>query len=292
MGQQEPRARHLRQPPDAARVADPAPSRVAQERLTGALRDRAEAYRADANVDLALVDVLVRMDQLEAAAKTLDEHRASLHAMAQDLQVVVADAAVEREAERVYDTCLGRLQPQSSHTARLRRRVVALTGAAAVFLALLLPSSRISPRTVMASIDDRATHDEVAAARSRLDAARSTAQTVREQSAVDAPAPSALNDPAVRRQVRAMLAADQGESAAPPSAPDPVAVLAEVRAVRDRAQSRSAQPADGDDLAPVVPLRMRESNPVRQAADLPVTRPGDADDPADRPSGEGGPATD
>lgn len=266
MGQQEPRKGHLRQLPDvAAGLPEPAPSRVAQQRLTGALRDRADVYRADACLDLALVDVLVRMDQLEAAARTLDDHRASLRAMAQDLQVVVADAAVEREAERVYDACLRQLRSGAAETGHLRRRVVALTGAAAVFVALLLPSTRMSPRTILASIEDRVTHDEIAAARSRLDAARSTAQAVRaEQHApavADAPA---LDDPAVRKQVRDILAADQGESAA--LSAEPVTVLAKVRAARDRSSSRgeAAAPAGGDDLAPVVPLRRRESAPAPQ----------------------------
>ena len=257
MGQQDPRARHLRQLPDAGAGADRAPSRVAQERLSGALRNRADAYRADASVDLTLVDVLVQMDQLEAAARTLDDHRASLRAMAQDLQVVVADAAVEREAERVYDTCLRQLRPAAPLAGGVRRRLMALTGAAAVFVALLLPSTRISPRTILASIEDRVMHDEVAEARSRLDAARSTAEAVRAGQPVDVRAPRALQDPAVRKQVRAILAAGQGESAAPLSS-DPVAVLSDVRAAKRRPTAHGAAPHPDGDLAPVVPLRVRD----------------------------------
>ena len=276
MGQQDPRARHLRQLPDAAAGAEPAPSRIAQQRLTGALRDRADAYRADATVDLALVDVFVQMDQLEAAARTLDDHRASLRAMAQDLQVVVADAAVEREAERVYDTVLRQLRP-AAPTGGVRRRLLALTGAAAVFVALLLPSTRISPRTIMASIEDRVTHDEVAEARSRLDAARATAQAVRDQQPVDIQAPPALQHAAVRKQVRAILAADQGESAAPLSN-DAVTALSDVRATKSRAavQRPAPRPRQDEELAPVVPLRVRDGNPAPHAMDL-LTSGEDAD---------------
>src|SRR5687767_14952696 len=86
-----------------------APSPAAQARLSGALRDRADAYRGDAVVDLTLVEVLLRMDEAEAAVRALDDHRASLKAMARDLQVAVADAAVEREAEAVCDAAVAQL---------------------------------------------------------------------------------------------------------------------------------------------------------------------------------------
>jgi hypothetical protein len=261
MSTSDPPTRHPESLPDAAAGAESVPSRTAQGRLTEALRDCADAYRADASVDLALVDVLVRMDQLEAAARTLDEHRASLHALAEDLQVVVADAAVEREAERVYDTCLRELRPSAGHIGGLRRRLVALTGAAAVFAALLLPSGRIFPRTTLASIEGRVTHDEVAAARSRLDAARLTADALRaDRRDLPVEAPEALRDPAVRKQVRAILA-NSGRSASAEAAP--VAVLAKVRAVRDRMGTHSQpEAADGESVAPVVPLRVNESAPA------------------------------
>lgn len=285
MGQQDPRARHIRRLPDAAAAAEPAPSRIAQQRLTGALRNRADAYRADANVDLALVDVLVQLDQLEAAAQTLDDHRASLRAMAQDLQVVVADAAVEREAERVYDTCLRQLRPVPA--AGPRRRALALTGAAAVFVALLLPSTRISPRTILASIEDRVAHDEVAEARSRLDAARTAAQAARAQQPVDAPAPRALEDPAVRKQVRAILAAGQGESAAPLST-DGVAVLSDVRAAKRRwaDDGGGPRPNEDTDVAPVLPLRVRDADSAPDSVELPASDEDDAAGAAD-PLGDG-----
>lgn len=264
MLKQNPRTRHLRRLPDG--VADctpsPSPSPTAQARLGDALRDRADAYRADATVDLALVDVLVRMDRLEAAAQTLDDHRASLQAMAEDLQVVVADAAVEREAEHVYDTCLRQLRPDLP-VARLRRRLLALSGAAAVAVALLLPANRTLPRTTLASIADRVTHDEVAAARSQLDAARVVADEVRRQPRTVVPVPKALADPAVRKQVRAILAADApGESAAPLS-DDGVPVLARFRAARERAANRPAERRANDEQesARVVPLRVRDSAP-------------------------------
>jgi hypothetical protein len=263
MQNSEPRARHLwRLPGTAGEESTPSPT--AQQRLTGALRDRADAYRDDASVDLALVDVLVRMDQLEAAAKTLDEHRSSLHALAQDLQVVVADAAVEREAERVYCTSMRALEPRRG--ARLRRRLVALTGAAAVFAALLLPSVRISPRTMLAGIHDRVTHDEVAAARERLEAARSTAAAVRAQPAVTPLAPGALRDPQIRRQVRAILTSDApAATGAPADTDSAIPVLGKVRATRDRTSPQAQRPHPGGEvLAPVVPLRAEQSAPTSE----------------------------
>lgn len=289
MENSDPRTRHLRRLPDAAARVRSAPSRTAQARLTEALRDRAEAYRTDATVDLTLVDVLVRMDQLEAAARTLDDHRASLHAMAQDLQVVVADAAVEREAERVYDTCLRQLRPGALQVGGVRRRLLALTGAAAVFVALLLPSTRISPRTMLASIEDRVTHDEVAEARSRLEAARSTAAAVRAEVREPQPAaPEALGDPAVRKQVRALLSAAPEEPAA--AAPD-VTVLANVRAVRDRARPaprRDDPDAERDGDGQVVPFRVRESNPAGEAVDALAPDPRDDEQRRDDADGASG----
>jgi hypothetical protein len=261
MATSDPRTRHLRPLPDDAVAGGAVPSSTAQGRLTEALRDCADAYRADASVDLALVDVLVRMDQLEAAAQTLDEHRASLHAMAKDLQVVVADAAVEREAERVYDSCLRQVRSGAGQVGGLRRRLVALTGAAAVFVALLLPSSRVFPRTTLASIEDRVTHDEVAAARSRLDAARSTADALRaDRQNLPVVAPAALRDPAVRKQVRAILSSS-GKPV--PADAGPVTVLAKVRAARDRMETHSQiDPADDGLVARVLPLHIKEPAPV------------------------------
>lgn len=152
---QNPSPRRLRPRPGTADAVCVEPSHAARSRLEDALRDRAGAYRTDASVDLTLVDALLRMGQPEAAARTLDDHRASLRAMVHDLQAAVADAAVERDVERVCWTAAaqGRFVPRGG----LKQRVLAATGAAAVFLALALPSGRISPKTILAGIEDRMT---------------------------------------------------------------------------------------------------------------------------------------
>ena len=199
---------------DAAR--DSVPSAAARARLSEALRDRAEAYRTDATVDLTIVEALLKLDEPEAAARTLDDHRASLQAMVRDLQVAVADAAVEREAERVWEACASSMDaPTSGGMGGLRRRALTFAGAAAVVLALVLPAGRLSPRTILASMEQRAAADDAAAARERLEAAKTWARALRAQQAADwqsnaeYAARSAAHADVVRTKVRAILAADE-----------------------------------------------------------------------------------
>jgi hypothetical protein len=234
------------------------PSAVAQSRLSDALRGRATAYRHDAAVDLTLVDALLRMDQPEAAARQLDDHRASLQAMARDLQVVVADAAVEREAELVYQACAASLAPDAQPSS-LRRRVLAMAGAAAVMLALLLPTGRIVPRTTLANLMDRdsALDDEVVAARDRLEAARFWARLARDGSEIAAttttasPRARAL----VREKVRSIVddGFDQAATATVSSAQ--VASLDEHRRNREGTTTDTETSDDGDTLAPVIQIK-------------------------------------
>ena len=213
------------------------PSRAAQARLSGALRDRAEAYRQDASLDLTIVEALLRLDEPEAAVKTLDSHRASLQAMARDLQVAVADAAVEREAESVCDAIAGTLTPRRVRTATgLRKRVLALTGAAAVAVALVLPVARFSPRTTLASVDGRSASDTIASARERLENVKALANAVRAAAAAPTVTTTAARpDRAtiVADKVRTILAADTpGGSAA--TAVTPPAEVIDLGAYRER----------------------------------------------------------
>ena len=237
------------------------PSDVAQSRLSDALRGRAEAYRYDAAVDLTLVDALLRMDQPEAAAKQIDNHRASLQAMARDLQVVVADAAVEREAEAVYQACadalVRRVEPQPS----LGRRVLAMAGAAAVMLALLLPTGRIVPRTTLASLMDRdqKLDDQVAAARDRLEAARFWARLAREGADVAATTTTTTASPRARALVRdtvRSILSDSGDDQAATVGTAEVASLEEHRQKRQGTDTSTQSSGGGDDdtLAPVLEI--------------------------------------
>ena len=270
--------------------ADACPSAVAQARLSGALRDRAEAYRQDAAVDLTIVEALLRLDEAEAAAKQLDEHRESLRAMARDLQVAVADAAVEREAERVYQACAEALTPVRGSHSGLRRRVLALSGAAAVAVALLLPTS-ISPRTTLASlVDRRASFDDLTAARERLQAARDWARVLRDETSQ---APRPLRTPQgspglVRGKVRALLAADTSGG----SAAQAVAHTGSVSSLDAHRSKRPAPPEEPDEptVAPVIPLREiapDQSRPFKNRVPVdPGTTPAPDGVPAELPDAE------
>ena len=245
---------HLRA---VATPSQPAPSPAARASLTDALRESTGGYLQDASVDLTLVDVLLRMDEAEAAVRTIDDHREALHAMARDLQVAVADAAVTREAELVCDAWAN-AHPAVAPTGRLRRRVMAATGAAAVAIALLLPSARMTPRTTLTSLEGRPALGDVAGAKERFEAARSWARALRADVAATRPARSsddvevAAIDPVrgrlVRDKVRYILAADTSGGSAAPSSDDAGGIPTGDRPSAD-------EPAGGDDdLADVIPI--------------------------------------
>lgn len=247
------------------------PSRAATARLSGALRERSSAYRDEASLNLQLIDALLRLDEPDAAARTLDDHRANLEAMAHDLQVVVADAAVEREAERVYAAYAATLeQPARGRptpaAGRLHRRIVTLASAAAVALALVVPTQRIWPRTTLASMDSSPVQDDLATAKDRLDAARSWAWALR----ADAPrtrsgsARSRTADGVVRRHLRA-IRTDEGQPAAGRSADGAPTDDEEASGVPSDLRNTNGGVADGlPDGPPAAVI------PLRPDADLPV----------------------
>ncbi|MPZ72142.1 MAG: hypothetical protein GEU74_02750 [Nitriliruptorales bacterium] len=269
-------------PEDAflARVvrAEEVPSGIARARLSGALRERAGAYRHDAAVDLTIVEALLRLDEPEAAARHLDGHRASLHAMARDLQVAVADATLEREAERVYLACAETPGPRRTRCTR-RRRAFALTGAAAVALVLLLPSGRASPRATLASLMDRRTSpDELSAAWERLDAARGRRRPVTEDSASGDRGRSSQAGPRshalLRDTTRAILAVDSsGGSTAGMGAGSGTTTSRD----RNQRSGRRATDEPRDEpqrIVPAVPQPTKPSSPLHAAAPS-LPRPGE-----------------
>jgi hypothetical protein len=266
-----PRLRQIRPSSDAVLEGASAPSLVAQTRLEDALRGRADAYRVETSVDLTMLETLLSLDDVEAAAQTLEEHRASLLAMAHDLQVVVADAAVEREAERVWETCLEDLELRKQAQSGLRRRLLAVTGAVAVVVALLLPTGRITPRTTLVSVDERSAPDDVLAARDRLAAAQSTAAAVRAQAEAFAERTDARNA-VVRHTVRALLAAGSGTAGQQPEKPPAeVTVLSRVRAAKDRVRNTTETGYGDRPPAPVIPLRLGDTGSlVGEAPDVPT----------------------
>lgn len=224
------------------------PSAVAQARLSEALRDRTQTYRQDASVDLTMLGALLRLDHPEAAAKALDDHRASLRAMAHDLQVAVADAAVEREAERVC-SAVAQAEVHRPLVSNVRRRVLAVTGAAAVVLALVLPTARFSPRTTLTSVEGRSAYDDISAARERLEAARTWARalradTISQRSEARAAAPSPVADAVVRSTLRPSLAADDsgGSAASTVNGEATVTDLESYRASKKHAAQRDPEP--------------------------------------------------
>lgn len=242
--------------PSFERVRSTPPSPVAQARLSHALHDRAEAYRQDATLDLTILEALLKLDEPEAAARQVDNHRAVLAAMARDLQVVVADAAVEREAERVCEasSAADAAVAAVAEPVGLRRRMLALTSAAAVALLLVLPSGRHAPRTVLTSLEDRGSLSDVAAARERLEAAKTWARALRadQAAAAEADREIAARRTVVRNKVRAILAADGSGG---PAATEPnVATVTDLNEHRARkAAARGTKPAaegPADDTPP------------------------------------------
>ena len=260
---------------------DRAPSAAAQARLSEALRGRAQSYRQDASVDLTMLEALLRLDHPEAAAKALDDHRASLAAMAQDLQIAVAHAAVEREAELVCSAVDQTAAPRPL-AGNVRRRVLAVTGAAAVVLALVLPTARYSPRTTLTSVAGGSDYDDLAAARERLEAARSWARALRtdtivsQRSEARTAAPSPVADAVVRSTLRPILAADDpGGSAAQ--------TLASDATVTDLESYRAAKESGGSsDPAP----RQVEPDPEPPAEPEPPAPPIGLPDVGADPSGK------
>lgn len=261
--------------PSFERVRSTPPSPVAQARLSDALHDRAEAYRQDATLDLTILEALLKLDEPEAAVRQLDNHRAVLAAMARDLQVVVADAAVEREAERVCEASAAAVADVAvvAEPVGLRRRALALTSAAAVALLLVLPSGRLVPRTVLTSMEDRGSLSDAAAARERLEAAKTWARALRadQAAAAESDREIATRRSVVRKKVRAILAADGsgGPAATNPS----VATVTDLNEHRARkAAAAGTEPAAeepaGETSNDVAPAGEVES--VRQAVPLKV----------------------
>ena len=245
------------EPGSAMSHRDRAPSATAQARLSGALRDRADAYRQDASLDLTMVEALLRMDEPEAAARTIDGHRQALLAMARDLQEVVADAAVEREAEAVCSAVQRGMGRQAPPVGGLRRRVLTMAGAAAVVVALILPQARLSPRTTLTSVQGDSSHSDVAAALERLEAAKTWARALRAGNAelaavaADAPRPRAAGRAAVAGATG--LAADlPGESAADASAGAEIIDLEAYRSTRGGGEAMTSQPPAGGPEEPAL----------------------------------------
>ena len=236
---------------------DRAPSVTAQARLSDALRDRADAYRQDASLDLTMIEALLRLDEPEAAARTIDGHREALLAMARDLQGVVADAAVEREAEAVCHAVQSSTRTPAA-VGGVRRRVLTMAGAAAVVVALILPQARLYPRTTLTSVQGDSSQNDISGALQRLEAAKTWARALRAGNAelVAAPAEAGAASFAADAAAPASsgLAADlRGGSAADSSVDADVIDLEAYRARRGGAgQTPTSQPPAAEPEEPTL----------------------------------------
>lgn len=119
----------LRAQPDAGRGA--APSDAATRRLGSALSDSVGGYRSRLEFDLQIVDRLSAEGDLEAAAIVLQAHIDALSAFSDEVERLVADAAVEREAESVVDDALDDPAPPAEAVPSSRRLVPVLLAAVA-----------------------------------------------------------------------------------------------------------------------------------------------------------------
>jgi hypothetical protein len=149
---------------------------LAGGRLGTQLARRSEAYRIRLAVDLTLVGALLKMGKPEAALRAMEEHRLTLLAYKAEVEAAVADAVVEREAERVVAAAAADLEGQgavekSAATPRFSapRRLVA--AAAAVFTLVGLgafSATRLPSPAVLDDAAEVAARSQLAAARRRL----------------------------------------------------------------------------------------------------------------------------
>jgi hypothetical protein len=143
-----------------SRLPERSPS-GATERFAADLSARSDTLRLRIAVDFTLVDALVRLGHTTAALRALDEHRAALHAFAEEVSALLACATDARDrtaapaALRVPGRVLGRV-------------LVAGVAAAAVVGALLLPGIGGDAQLPAPPAEDLVAQVQLAAARQRL----------------------------------------------------------------------------------------------------------------------------
>jgi len=270
-------------------------------------------------VDLTLVGALLRLGKPEAALRAMEEHRLALRAYKAEIEAAVADAVVEREAERVLAAAAADVErheaverPAATPRFSAPRRLVAAAAAAFVLVALGAVSAvRPSSPPVLDDAEEVAARSQLSAARQRLaayqvaDATMVTDEAHHLRAQILALPPSALADEEVRAQLFALL--NEHATALQRlrgTNPDADWLLREVETIRDSlaVAPPSAVRAVLGRMPPLPPLSARPpavttpQAPNPPAAPQPQPRPAPAvpgapaaPPPGAGPSGESGP---
>ena len=169
---------HLARPASSGPPSPSTPSPTAAHHLGKALSDRTARYHADLTLDLTMVETLLDLGEVRAAARALGDHRQALQAFSDGVETELSDAVVEREAEDVLDhhtidlTDAIRVPAasESSHSDhRGRQGLAGVLAAAAIAAAVVVPGLRPSPaEDVAMTADERSAAIQLAAARAQL----------------------------------------------------------------------------------------------------------------------------
>ncbi|MDQ3973918.1 MAG: hypothetical protein M3276_06210, partial [Actinomycetota bacterium] len=130
------------------------------------LAERVGAYRRQLSIDLMVIDRLLHSGRADAALSALEEQREALRVFVGDVEAVLGQAG--RPAPGTRRRVRAPLEPAA--TAGIARRVmaVALAASALVWLVALGPMQS-TPRPQLTGAQEQVTHEELAAARQRLE---------------------------------------------------------------------------------------------------------------------------
>lgn len=251
---------------DPAAVQTPSPAatdrlRDAMRRSTGELRRRTEA-------DLGMADGLLRAGAQRAAAEALNDYQRVLRAHAAELERMVVDAAVEREAEGVLADALddapaealpasdgaalpalgagatraedGPIREGAERASGVRRILSRALLAAVISAAVLVPNVRAGPQSQVAAAEFEA-RQELDFARERLSglqagpaAAEAVTAEARElHDRIYGLSHAALEREVVREQIRQLLDLEHAAlERLGDDASDAKGLLAEIQAIR------------------------------------------------------------
>jgi hypothetical protein len=258
--------------PSAPRLDGEAVTRLGEE-----LHTLIEERRRALGVELTVIEALIRMGALDAAAHALEDQHRALRALGRQLKEVIGNAAAEQAAERALDVWRGLPVTASAGLSRGRagrgpssRPRLAL--AAAMIGLVLVPSlweplQVFSAREVHESREERAAWSEIHAARERL-ATYEPTQADAEKVAAEARAvhdrilslpDSALASKTLRAEIRGLLAEQSGTLRDLQGNPDAKSLLAEVHALSASLglglpESRVKPPEPADNVRPLPAL--------------------------------------
>lgn len=234
-----------------ARPLAPCPPEEAA-RLREGLHTRIEDRRRALETELTVIEALVRLGGLDAAAHALEDQRQTVRALGMDLKAVIADAVAEQSTERALDAWRGLPVPASASPKRgfadrgsWGRPRLALALVAAMLGLALMPGLREQSLSVFSGSPtreirtDRAAWSEIHAARQRLASFEPT-QADAEEVAAEARAvhdqilalpDRALASRALQAEIRDLLVEQSGALRGLQENPDAKSLLAEVHAL-------------------------------------------------------------